>query len=150
MPDRPGLIALLLVTPLLFIGLANAELFKWKDDDGRIFYSDQPSPDKKAEVVEYKARQASVSTSSDQDANNKSANRKTVVMYSATWCGVCKKAKAYFAAEGISYKDYDIENSRKGRADYKRLKGTGIPIIMVDKERLNGFSRGRFEKVYEG
>jgi len=150
MPNRLGLIVLLLVTPLLFIGSANAELFKWKDNDGRVFYSDQAPLGKKAEVLEYKVRQAAVNTGRNQDTNNLSTNRKKVVMYSATWCGVCKKAKAYFAAEGIAYKDYDIENSRKGRADYKRLKGTGVPIIMVDKERLNGFSRGRFEKAYEG
>ena len=70
-------------------------------------------------------------------------------MYSASWCGLCKKAKAYFKAEGISYTDYDIENSRKGRTGYKRLKGTGVPIIIVGDERMNGFSKGSFEKIYE-
>jgi len=149
MPDRPGLIALLLIAPMLFIGFANAELFKWKGDDGRIFYSDKPPfGEKKAETLKFATHR--VSFDKEAVTKNQSAHSKTVVMYSASWCGVCKKAKAYFAAEGIAYKDYDIENSRKGRFDYKKLKGTGVPIIMVDDERLNGFSQRRFEKAYQG
>ncbi|MBL1292708.1 MAG: glutaredoxin family protein [Thiotrichales bacterium] len=149
MSDRPGLIALLLIAPMLFIGSANAELFKWKGDDGRIFYSDKPPlGEKKAETLKFEIHR--VSFDKETITKNPSAHSKAVVMYSASWCGVCKKAQAYFAAEGIAYKDYDIENSRKGRSDYKKLKGTGVPIIMVDDERLDGFSQRRFEKAYQG
>lgn len=149
MSERSGLIALLLILPMLFISSANAELFKWKGDDGRIFYSDKPPPgERQTEPLKFETHHASFEK--DAATKHQSANSKEVVMYSATWCGVCKKAKAYFEAEGIAYKDYDIENSRKGRSDYKKLKGTGVPIIMVDDERLNGFSRGRFEDAYKG
>ena len=149
------LITLLIVTLILCAGSASAELYKWTDPTGRHFYSDVPPPGAKAETmnIKVKAGQASQKESTNTSANTehevKNTKAKKVVMYSATWCGFCKKAKAYFDAEGIPYTEYDIENSRKGRNDYKRLKGTGVPIILVDDERMNGFSKGKFEKIYE-
>jgi len=143
MLNRRGLIATSTLILILCAGVASAQLYKWKADDGRVFYSDKPAPGQKSEVMDYDdvGQQAKL----DQPVTGKK-----VVMYSATWCGVCKKAKAYFEANGVSYTDYDIENTSKGRTGYKRLKGKGVPIILVDQKRLDGFSRGKFEKAYEG
>ncbi|PCH60011.1 MAG: glutaredoxin family protein [Gammaproteobacteria bacterium] len=152
-----GLITLSIVTLtlILCVGIASAELYKWTDANGRQFYSDVAPSSGKAELLDVKvnanpnSQRDPVNTLATSEAEKKNAKAKKIVMYSATWCGFCKKAKAYFVAEGVSYVEYDIENSRKGRADYKRLKGTGVPIIMIDKERMNGFSKGRFAKMYE-
>ena len=40
---------------------------------------------------------------------NEPAQRKNVVMYSSEWCGVCKKAKTYFNANDIPFREYDVE-----------------------------------------
>ena len=77
-------------------------------------------------------------------------NDRQVVMYSTTWCGVCKRAKGYFRERDIPYREYDVEKSAKGRRDYQRLKGRGVPIILVGDQRMNGFSRDRFESIYRG
>ena len=152
MLNRSGFIFWLAAISLCVIGSANAELYKWKGEDGRIFYSDKPPPGEKLETAKYSSPEITdgfKKTSVEKNINKNRANNKTVVLYSATWCGVCKKAKAYFEAEGIPYKEFDIENTRKGRVDYAKLKGTGVPIIMIGDERLNGFSQGRFEKMYD-
>lgn len=149
------LIILVLVAPALFVSTASSELFKWTDADGRTFYSDKPPAGGKAKLVVYRDSKPTSTKASIEPGiaevkeDNKPVKAKKIVMYSAAWCGVCKKAKAYLDANGISYKEYDIENSLKGRNDYKRLKGAGVPIIMIDKERMDGFSQGRFEKMYE-
>lgn len=44
--------------------------------------------------------------------------------------------------------EYDVEKSSKGKRDFKRLGGTGVPIILVGQKRLNGFSWETFEKLY--
>ena len=152
-----GLITLSIVTLtlVLCVGIASAGLYKWTDANGRQFYSDVPPLGSKAELLAVKvnanpsSQSEPANTSAIAESEQKNTKAKKVVMYSATWCGVCKKAKAYFNANGVGYTEYDIENSRKGRVDYKRLKGTGIPIIMVGEERMNGFSQGRFAKMYE-
>jgi len=68
-------------------------------------------------------------------------------MFSTEWCGVCKKAKKYFRENGIRYKDYDIEKSSKGRKLYDDMGATGVPVILVGKKRMNGFSASKFERL---
>jgi len=34
-----------------------------------------------------------------------------IKMYSTTWCGDCRRAKALFAAQGVAYDEIDIEKT---------------------------------------
>lgn len=69
-------------------------------------------------------------------------------MYSAVWCGVCKKARRYFIDNGIAFSEFDVETSQQGREDFERLGGRGVPIILVDDARMNGFNATRFAQLY--
>ena len=74
--------------------------------------------------------------------------KKKVVMYSTEWCGVCKKAKAYFNANNVPFREYDIEKDEKRMREYRKLNGKGVPLILVGKQRMSGFSTSSFEKMY--
>ncbi len=50
--------------------------------------------------------------------------------------------------KGIKYKEYDVEKSAKGKSEYRRLGAKGVPVILVGKRRMNGFSVDGFEKLY--
>jgi len=140
--------------------IASAEVYKWLDDTGRTHFSDQPPLDHKSENLDLTeiATYASaniVSDNADIDAqgsvskvDNNFERKKKVVMYSAVWCGVCKKAKKYFRKNKIPFKEYDIDTSIKGKRDFKKLKARGVPVILVGKKRLNGFNANKFESVY--
>jgi len=73
-----------------------------------------------------------------------------VVMYSTSWCGVCKKARRYFNAENIVFKEYDIEKSKRRRREYDQRGGNGVPLIVVGDEQMSGFSKSRFVQMYGG
>ena len=125
---------------------ASAEILKWTDSDGKVHFGDRPPADAVTSVVKVKINTyESPNVEAMQDVLNP---KDKVVMYSAEWCGVCKKAKKYFKANNIPYKDYDIEKSSKGKKDYKKLGAKGVPVILVGKKRLNGFSAGSFESIY--
>jgi glutaredoxin len=70
-----------------------------------------------------------------------------VTILTTAWCGVCRRAKAWLAAKGVAYTEFDVEKSDAGRTEYRRLGGTGVPIILVGKERMNGFSPERLEQM---
>lgn len=136
---------------------AYAEVYRWVDDRGRVQFSDQAPESKKAEVVEL----AEISTyqgvtvseveegiESGPVRQKKSIRRKRVVIYSAQWCGMCRKAKNYFKRKKIPFKEYDIEKSRNARRSYDKLNATGIPVILIGKKRMDGFSKYRFDKIY--
>ena len=71
-----------------------------------------------------------------------------VVMYSAEWCGICKQARRHFQKEGIPFQEWDVEKSSKGRKDFRALRGRGVPIILVDDKRINGFTKKQFDRAY--
>jgi glutaredoxin len=60
-----------------------------------------------------------------------------VVMYGTSWCGFCAKARKEFAASGIDYIEWDVENNSSAAARFDRLNGNGYPLIYVGFERLN-------------
>jgi len=68
-----------------------------------------------------------------------------VVMYATSWCPYCAKARAYFAQSGIAYVEHDVEKSATARAEFKRLGGRAVPLIVVGREQMNGFSEVGFE-----
>jgi len=68
-----------------------------------------------------------------------------IVMYATSWCPYCAKARAYFAQSGIAYVEHDVEKSAIARAEFKRLGGRAVPLIVVGREKMNGFSEVGFE-----
>ena len=130
---------------LLALQPATAELYRWTDENGKVHYSDRPARDQASEEVKTRiSTYESVSYS-----NSDLGASKEVILYSASWCGHCKKAKRYFEANGIAYKEYDVEKSQKGKADYRKLNAKGVPVILVGNKRMNGFSESGFNQLYQ-
>jgi len=124
-----------------------AQIYKWVDDEGNVHFTDLPPADKKTEQV---ATQINTYESTElMDLNRDFGQSQKIIMYSTIWCGVCKKAKKYFEKNRIAYVEYDVEKSEKGKRDFKKLGGKGVPVILVGDKRLNGFSKERFEAAYK-
>ncbi|MCP3671586.1 MAG: glutaredoxin family protein [Gammaproteobacteria bacterium] len=138
---------------LTISGSSFGQIYKWVDEAGETHFSNSPPTRGKAEIVKPKINTYTSRKLPDSDntkPGNKKSPRKSVIMYSAVWCGICKNAKRYFNQNGIAFKEYDIETSAKGRRDYKKLRGRGVPIILVGKKRINGFTPKSFKALYDG
>ena len=64
---------------------------------------------------------------------------KTIVMYSTTWCGDCKRAKKFFVKQKVAYIDVDIEKDEKGLAFMMQINDGArvVPTILFpDGEKL--------------
>ena len=95
--------------------IAYCEIYKWVDKQGDIHFSDRKPGEFKAKEIRLKVNTyTSVtfeSSGNTTDENTLSKGSKKVVMYSTSWCGYCKKARAYFKKNNIAYSDYDIEKN---------------------------------------
>lgn len=123
----------LLVIPFLCI----AEIYKTVDENGQVVFTDKPS---------VSAEQIEVDTSliGTVESGHKS---KQLVMYSTSWCGVCKVARKYMQSKGIRYMEYDIEKMPSRQQEFKRLGGSGVPLILVGTQKMKGFSATRLEAM---
>ncbi len=148
---------LLIAILLLPLQLQAAGYYTWTDDNGVTHLTDRPPAQSQQEVT-----QGEVSVPAVHDApgyrlpswgevrdrpTGASVTTKKVVIYTTQRCGYCKKAKAYMRANNIRFTEYDVETSDKGKRDYRRMGGSGVPIIMVDNQRINGFNQSRLARA---
>ena len=142
---------LLILALLPWLGMAGAGgLYKWVDEHGRVHFSDTPPAGGEARQVELGKINTFATPSEILDApKSVTAGKGRVVMYSTTWCGICKKAKAFFRRQGIPFSEYDVEKSQRGKREFKQLGGRGVPVILVGDKRINGFSEERVRALLQ-
>jgi glutaredoxin len=138
------LLLLVLSTPVL----AAAEIYKWTDEQGKIHYSDSPPPETKAQQVNVKINSISGPAVVSTIRGTSPAQAKDKVrIYTAVWCGYCKKAKAHLASKGVPYDELDVETSEQGRGEFIKLGGRGVPVILVGNQRMNGFDAAALDAM---
>lgn len=133
-----------------------AEVYKWVNDTGRVHYRDEPSATQKFKRLagENITRYDTVTFKNvlESSGATKHSSRSTngkVFIYSSAWCGYCKQARKYFKSKGIAFIEYDIEKNVRTKQDYDALGGKGVPVILVGRKRMNGFSRQGFDRIYK-
>ena len=132
----------------------SAEIYKSIDENGRVIFTDKPTAQSQAVDVDTNSNNAdglSESSYSKADGikSKKRVKQKKVVMYSTSWCGVCKNARSYMQSNGIKFKEYDIEKNTNAHSKYKKLGGKGVPLITAGENRMSGFSASRLEAMLE-
>ncbi len=75
------------------------------------------------------------------------ASKPDVIMLGAWWCSYCYRAKKYFQRSNIHYCEYDMENTDIGKQLYQQHGAGAIPIILIGKYQLSGFSEQRIESA---
>jgi glutaredoxin len=70
-----------------------------------------------------------------------------VVLYATSWCGYCKAAREFFAANGIDYIELDIEKSATAQQGHRELGGGGVPVIVVGDTVIHGFNQPELRRA---
>jgi glutaredoxin len=75
------------------------------------------------------------------------APENTVLLYSSASCGYCNQAKSFLKEHNINFEEYDIHTSERGRQDFEKLGGIGVPILIVADTKVVGFDEGGLKDV---
>ena len=142
----------LVLAALLLAAPAAAQVYKWTDPSGKVHYGDRPPDDAKKEelkirIPSYDGPVQVRDWSAVLGTTPGAASAGQVTMYSTTWCGHCRNARNYFAAKRIPYRDLDVESSASAAREFKRLGGSGVPLILVGGKAMSGFNPESFEEL---
>lgn len=76
-----------------------------------------------------------------------------VVIYTTSWCGVCKQAKRLLKSLGVRFVEKDIEGSRSAaeelaaKAQRANIQPGGVPVIDVGGILLQGLDEGTLKST---
>jgi glutaredoxin len=66
-----------------------------------------------------------------------------VIVYTTSWCSVCKHAKQWLSAEQIPFEEHDVERSTESARTLRALNPRGsIPTFDIEGQVLVGFREG--------
>jgi len=121
---------------------AQAQLYRWVDENGRVRYSDTPPP-ASAKSAERK-RFGSAGSADDPGvpyATQRAMRDFPVSMYTAPDCGkLCADAKALLDKRGIPYREV-IVSGNEAIEDLKKVSGkVQVPTLVVGADSVSGFA----------
>ena len=76
-------------------------------------------------------------------------DRHEVVVYTTSWCGWCKRTRAWLDARGVDYENKDVERDDGAAAEMRDLAGgdSGVPVVVIDGEVIRGFNESRMKTL---
>lgn len=148
---------------LLLSGAAPADtLYKSIGPDGKVVYSDRPPADGSIQksltfsnlpatplpdsVIRY--REELQRSARHRASGSSSESSAAVQLFTAEWCGYCRKAKAYLAEKRIPYQEHDIDTSDGRRAFAQAGSGSGIPLLRWKGKQMQGFSKAAYDSLF--
>ncbi len=133
-------------------------LYKSTGPDGKTVYSDRPPLQARdAQTLSFTSAPASPLSAEtlayieqlkkSADARLSAPPPRETVLFSAAWCGYCKKAKSYLANKQIAYREFDID-TKEGALAYARAGGShGVPLLFSNGRSVSGFSPPAYDAL---
>ncbi|MCG8591802.1 MAG: glutaredoxin family protein [Proteobacteria bacterium] len=95
------------------------------------------------------ARRARASRSGPTRASRPTSSG-DIVLYSAEWCGACKKAKRWLDRNDVEYELRDVDDPRFAEELLDKTGRRAVPVLDAGGRVLTGFRPESYEKVIAG
>ena len=137
-------VRLAVVGLVLASGLAQAQqMYKWKDDQGVVHYSDAPPPNKakRVEVKDFSGASTPMTPGVPLPyALAQAVKNNPVTVYTASNCTPCDQAKTALRERGVPFAEKTVSSD----ADRARLAQAGgrdtVPFVTVGSKTLAGYA----------
>ena len=138
---RMRFVAHLLLLPLL----AQAQMYRWVDEDGKVHYSDRV-PTSGARNVQKQSTSAAQGSSPLPYALQQAVKNFPVALYTSEGCkDPCAQAREWLNKRGVPYSEHTVVDETD-IAELKKLSGgSGVPVMTVGREVYRGFEAGNYK-----
>lgn len=146
---KAGLILIAVWLAAASTPLAAAQLYQWKDAQGRTVYSDQ-APPPNIRNAEQKSFRGSIIESGESYATQTAREKYPITLY-ASACGIpCDQARQLLKARGVPFSSKDPQASPEAEAELKKLTGQlRVPVLVVGSDKIDGFESGQWQAMLD-
>jgi glutaredoxin len=74
---------------------------------------------------------------------------KSIVLYSAEWCGLCAQIRSCLKMSGVPFEERDVEKSVRASAEWWALRVRGVPATLVGPELVYGFNTAKLTSTLD-
>ncbi|MGV8992298.1 MAG: glutaredoxin family protein [Thiobacillus sp.] len=122
--------------------LSAAQLYQWKDAQGRTVYSDQ-APPPSVRNAQQKAFKGSVIEGGESYSSKTARENHPVTLYASACGPFCDQARKLLSDRGVPFSNKDPQASPEAQAELKKLTGQSrVPVLMVGSDKIDGFEPG--------
>jgi glutaredoxin len=143
---RGLLILLLLSSTFIHAG----EVYRWVDERGGVYYSDQPPPKSAKQSQTIRGKGNVVEVDKESFAGKQAHAKNPVVLY-ANNCGpFCDQARDHLKRRGIAYSQKDPSTDPEHALALKKLVGAmEVPVIVAGKSHLKGYETSSWDTLLD-
>lgn len=126
-----------------------AQLYQWKDAQGRMVYSDQPPPPS-VRNAQQKSFKGSVIEGNENYAARVAREKSPVTLYASACGAPCDQARQLLTERGIPFSNKDPQTSPEAQADLQKLTGRlSVPVLVVGADKVDGFEAGQWQSALD-
>lgn len=146
---KAGLIMMAMWMAAASTPLAAAQLYQWKDAQGRTVYSDQ-APPPSVKSAQQKSFKGSVIEGGESYAARAAREKYPVTLYTSACGALCDQARQLLNERGIPFSSKDLQASRDAQAELQKLTGKlNVPVLLVGSDKIEGFESGRWQAALD-
>ena len=129
--------------------LAAAQLYQWKDAQGKMVYSDQQPPPS-VRNSQQKTFKSSVIEVGESYATKTAREKNPITLY-ANACGApCDQARQLLTERGVPFSNKDPQASPEAQAELQKLTGRlSVPVLVVGSDKVDGFETGQWQALLD-
>jgi glutaredoxin len=140
----------LLAVIFLAAGMADADFYKWEDENGDVHITDYPpaKTGRKMQVYKFQSANPSAQPAENQQGAKdiKAKNEAGILLFTKNACDDCDRAREFLKSRNVPFTEYNTENDQSAARKRKEIDDSGdVPFAIINKQQVYGFS----ETVYD-
>ena len=131
------------------LSVGAAQLYQWKDEQGRTVYSDQPPPPS-IRNAQQKAFKGSVIEVGESYAAKTAREKYPITLYASACGAPCDQARQLLSERGVPFSNKDPQANPAAQAELQKLTGRlSVPVLVVGSDRVDGFEAGQWQAALD-
>lgn len=128
---------------------AEAQLYRWTDESGKIHFTDTPPPPS-AKGVQKKSGTISGGGAAPQPFVVQQAMRDyPVTLYTTEGCEACIEARKLLNARGVPFREVKVASEAQLKELNNAVGSNSVPAMLVGPGVLTGFEEGRYNRALD-
>ena len=126
--------------------LAQSNVYRWVDKDGKVHFSDTPPPADAKSGSQKRMGGGYVETENLPYATQVAMKRNPVTLYTAPSCGeACTSGRELLSKRGIPFAERDASSNAQAQEALKKLVGgLEVPVLVVGESSIKGYEQGQW------